>query len=101
MLITTEGVLIRFPVQNVSQTGRATLGVRLIKVDNGAKVATLAKVDHEDPETSESTAQNETIETNTEASEQTLPKDVEALVDRAESADQDFSETDNSDDSDR
>ncbi|KRM78919.1 DNA gyrase, A subunit [Lapidilactobacillus dextrinicus DSM 20335] len=101
MLITTEGVLIRFPVQNVSQTGRATLGVRLIKVDHGAKVATLAKVDHEDPEASESTAQNATVETNTEASEQTLPKDVEALVDRAESADQDFSETDNSDDSDR
>ena len=101
MLITSEGVLIRFPVQNVSQTGRATLGVRLIKVDNGAKVATLAKVDHEDPETSETTAQNETIETNTEASEQTLPKDVEALVDRAESADQDLSESDNSDDSDR
>ncbi|MFC6314438.1 DNA gyrase subunit A [Lapidilactobacillus achengensis] len=53
MLITDEGVLIRFEVKAVSQTGRATMGVRVIKVDNGAKVAALAKVapddDDDDP----------------------------------------------------
>lgn len=44
MLITDAGVLIRFKVENVSQTGRATLGVRLIRVDDGAKVAGMTKV---------------------------------------------------------
>lgn len=43
MLITDSGVLIRFASADVSQTGRATMGVRLIRVDEGTKVATLAK----------------------------------------------------------
>lgn len=45
LLITDKGVLIRFSVQDVSQTGRATLGVRLIRMEEGAKVATVAVVD--------------------------------------------------------
>lgn len=48
MLITNKGVMIRFHVENVSQTGRATLGVRLIRVDDGAKVSTMTKVEPED-----------------------------------------------------
>ena len=46
--------MIRFNIQNVSQTGRATLGVRLIRVDDDAKVATMAKVEPEsdDPDDS-------------------------------------------------
>ena len=44
MLITDAGVMIRFDVNDVSQTGRATLGVRLIKVDDGAKVASITRV---------------------------------------------------------
>ncbi|SMH67877.1 DNA gyrase (subunit A) [Latilactobacillus curvatus] len=57
LLITDTGVLIRFKVANVSQTGRATLGVRLIRVDDEAKVATMAKVEAEpdEPETPEAT----------------------------------------------
>ncbi|WP_125981226.1 DNA gyrase subunit A [Loigolactobacillus iwatensis] len=47
MLITNTGVVIRFHVSDVSQTGRATLGVRLIRVDDKAKVATMAKVEPE------------------------------------------------------
>ena len=49
--------MIRFKVANVSQTGRATLGVRLIRVDDEAKVATMAKVEAEpdEPETPEAT----------------------------------------------
>lgn len=44
MLITSAGVMIRFDVDDVSQTGRATLGVRLIKVDDGAQVASITAV---------------------------------------------------------
>ncbi|MFD1392725.1 DNA gyrase subunit A [Lacticaseibacillus jixianensis] len=47
MVITDAGVMIRFNIDTVSQTGRSTLGVRLIRVDDGAKVATMAKLDPE------------------------------------------------------
>lgn len=50
MLVTNTGVMIRFDVNNVSQTGRATLGVRLIKVDDDAFVSTMAKIAHQDEE---------------------------------------------------
>ncbi|KRK64133.1 DNA gyrase subunit A [Companilactobacillus tucceti DSM 20183] len=50
MLITDKGVMIRFDVESVSQTGRATLGVRLIKVDDNSIVSTMAKIEHEDPD---------------------------------------------------
>lgn len=48
MLITDAGVIIRLEVDGVSQTGRATIGVRLIKLDQGTKVASLARVKSED-----------------------------------------------------
>ncbi|OXT10084.1 DNA gyrase subunit A, partial [Streptococcus sp. KR] len=35
MLITDQGVMIRFSVEDVSQTGRATLGVHLIRMNDG------------------------------------------------------------------
>ncbi|MEK6190510.1 MAG: DNA gyrase subunit A, partial [Carnobacterium alterfunditum] len=45
MLITNTGIIIRFSVSAVSQTGRATLGVRVIRVAEDVKVSTMAKVD--------------------------------------------------------
>lgn len=48
MLITDAGVIIRLEVDGVSQTGRATIGVRLIKLDQGTKVASLTRVKSED-----------------------------------------------------
>lgn len=36
LLITNKGVIIRFNVDSVSQTGRATLGVRLMRMEDGA-----------------------------------------------------------------
>lgn len=56
MLVTDQGVIIRFDIESVSQTGRSAVGVHLIKMDNGARVATIAKVDKEvDEETEEAT----------------------------------------------
>lgn len=43
LIVSDKGVVIRFDVNDVSQSGRATLGVRLIKLDQGAKVATVSK----------------------------------------------------------
>ena len=47
MIITDKGVLIRFAVSDVSQTGRSTLGVRLMKTNDDAIVSTMAKVEPE------------------------------------------------------
>ncbi|MFT8669567.1 MAG: DNA gyrase subunit A [Liquorilactobacillus hordei] len=57
MLITNKGVMIRFNINSVSETGRATLGVHLIKVEEGALVSTMAKVAPE--EIAEEQEQNE------------------------------------------
>lgn len=48
MVITTDGIMIRFKIEDVSQTGRNTLGVRLIRVDDGSKVSSLATVPNEE-----------------------------------------------------
>ena len=48
MLVTTEGVIIRFGVETVSETSRATIGVHLIKLSDGSKVATMTRVAKED-----------------------------------------------------
>lgn len=52
LLITNKGVIIRFNVDSVSQTGRATLGVRLMRMEDGAKVVTMAVVEPEEVELS-------------------------------------------------
>ncbi|MBP5154432.1 MAG: DNA gyrase subunit A [Lachnospiraceae bacterium] len=44
MLITTEGVLIRIPIASISTLGRITSGVKLINMEKGIKVASIAKV---------------------------------------------------------
>lgn len=44
LLITDKGVIIRFGVETVSQTGRATQGVRLIRLEEDAKVATMTRI---------------------------------------------------------
>lgn len=48
MVITTDGIMIRFKLGDVSQTGRSTMGVRLIKVDSDSKVSSLATVPTEE-----------------------------------------------------
>ncbi|MDV5973234.1 DNA gyrase subunit A [Streptococcus canis] len=50
MVITNKGVIIRTSVANISQTGRATLGVKVMKLDADAKIVTFALVETEDEE---------------------------------------------------
>ena len=61
MVITTDGIMIRFKISDVSQTGRNTLGVRLIKVDGDSKVSSLAIVPTEEDQevTDDQADQNE------------------------------------------
>lgn len=55
MIITDKGVLIRFAVSDVSQTGRSTLGVRLMKTNDDAIVSTMAKVEPESDSATDNT----------------------------------------------
>jgi DNA gyrase subunit A len=48
MLTTTGGILIRTPVSNISLIGRNTQGVRLIRVEEGDSVSSLAKLPEEE-----------------------------------------------------
>lgn len=58
MVITDKGVMIRFKISDVSETGRATLGVRLINLGADSIVSTMTKVEPEDEsENSEETTQ--------------------------------------------
>ncbi|WP_217588420.1 DNA gyrase subunit A [Lentibacillus saliphilus] len=58
MLITVAGVLIRIPVEDISQTGRNTQGVRLIRLQNDEAVATVAKVQEDEEEDDEAVIEN-------------------------------------------
>ncbi|MHA7610755.1 DNA gyrase subunit A [Weissella viridescens] len=88
MLTTNMGVMIRFSVDAVSETGRATQGVRLIRLDGDSKVATFTTVD---PDPDADAAVDEEIETVVvdvvdEPAEavNSQTEQVEALLDRAE-----------------
>ena len=48
MLVTDKGVIIRFGVETVSETGRSAMGVRLIKMAEDSTVATMALVAKEE-----------------------------------------------------
>ncbi|MGX7149792.1 DNA gyrase subunit A [Enterococcus ureasiticus] len=76
LVITNKGVIIRFNVDSVSQTGRATLGVRLMRMEEDAKVVTMAVVEPEPDEIVEevegvetTVVETETIETDTTTEE--------------------------------
>ncbi|MGX7077845.1 DNA gyrase subunit A [Globicatella sanguinis] len=53
MLMTDQGVIIRFNVDSISQTSRATLGVKMIRVDDNAIVSSITKIIKTDDEEEE------------------------------------------------
>ncbi|MFB9860035.1 DNA gyrase subunit A [Salinicoccus siamensis] len=69
MIVTDHGVLIRLLMEQVSTTGRNTQGVRLIRMAEGQKVATVAKVKEE--------IEDEELEAQDEGSEETDSTEIE------------------------
>ncbi|HFI0700617.1 TPA: DNA gyrase subunit A [Streptococcus suis] len=53
MVITDTGVIIRTSVANISQTGRATMGVKVMRLNDEAKIMTFALVDAADAKNEE------------------------------------------------
>ncbi len=57
LIITTDkGVIIRMHISDISQTGRATQGVKLIRLKDDQSIATVAVVAHQEEENSEDVA---------------------------------------------
>lgn len=50
MVITDTGIIIRFDVLDISQTGRATQGVRIMRLQDNSKVSAMVKVEKEEQE---------------------------------------------------
>jgi DNA gyrase subunit A len=69
MLITEKGMIVRSPVKDIRSTGRSTQGVRLMRLDKGDKIASVAKIIPED-----------------EAAEEEKIKEAESLVKKAPAA---------------
>ena len=59
MMITTEGIIIRITCAGISILGRITSGVKLINLDDGVTVASLAKV----REKAEPNGENKSVDT--------------------------------------
>ncbi|MCH7520226.1 MAG: DNA gyrase subunit A [Candidatus Marinimicrobia bacterium] len=67
MIITDGGVMIRLPVMDIRTIGRNTQGVRVIRLDEGARIASISRIveDDEDDEGDEGEEETEyTPETN-------------------------------------
>ncbi len=56
MIITTEGIIIRIPVEGISVLGRITSGVKLINMEEDISVASIAKVRESKEKTEEEEA---------------------------------------------
>ncbi|MFR3814491.1 MAG: DNA gyrase subunit A, partial [Turicibacter sp.] len=50
LIVTNKGVIIRTPIHQISQTGRATQGVKLIRLTDDQLVSSVAVVEHEEAE---------------------------------------------------
>ena len=65
LIVTNKGVIIRTPISQISQTGRATQGVKLIRLTDDQSVSSVAVVEHEEhEETTDQEVVVETTETN-------------------------------------
>jgi DNA gyrase subunit A len=73
IIITESGVLIRMPVESISETGRNTQGVILIKLGDGEEVATVARIEKEE-EVVEEEGLPEQIEENTDQTDSSTPE---------------------------
>lgn len=74
MIMTNEGIIIRLPVEQVKFAGRATQGVRLIRLNENACVSSISVVDKSDEE--ENVADKKAEET--DSSETAETEDVKA-----------------------
>ena len=97
MIITESGIAIRTAVSAISQLGRATQGVRVIRLGEGEVIASIAKLDPEEEIDTES-IENEQVSDSTESNTLAVISEVdevpEALIDEEDDEDEDELESD-------
>ena len=59
MIITNTGVMIRTSVANISQTGRSTMGVKVMRLDQDAQIVTFTTVQADEKDESETETESE------------------------------------------
>ena len=59
MIITNTGVMIRTSVANISQTGRSTMGVKVMRLDQDAQIVTFTTVQADEEDESETETESE------------------------------------------
>jgi DNA gyrase subunit A len=59
MITCVSGITIRMKVADVSEQGRATQGVKLIRIDEGDAIAAITKLDEQEEEVAEAGTENE------------------------------------------
>lgn len=94
MMITDKGVVIRIEAESISQTSRATQGVRLMRLEEDTQVSTVAIIDVDETEESEDLTETEKEVVKAEDVEATTDEDtaienddlskVDELIERAE-----------------
>lgn len=81
LIMTDQGVVIRFNVSSISQTSRATLGVRMIRLDDDAIVSSITTIPAAEEEDE---LENEVEEVNVEHESVDLDDDIEINEELAE-----------------
>ncbi len=85
MLIRDDGVVIRVPVDTISVISRNTQGVRLMKIDEGHRVASVALAPHNDDEPQKGGEESDGEISNANAdSAETAPSDTQENSDTPE-----------------
>lgn len=104
LLVTNEGLIIRFDVQDISITGRDTQGVRLMRLDEGQAISTLSLVEAQDDEEEDEETLSDNEESVATDSEDTdrvndseLSNQVDELIGRAEEIEEELEELEDSD----
>lgn len=90
MLITTEGIIIRIPVRGTALLGRVTSGVKLINLDDGVIVASIAKVREDKSIINQDILEPELLENETELEEDLVTNELKAA--EIKELDEDFEE---------
>ena len=62
MITCVSGITIRMAVSKISEQGRATQGVKLIRVDEGDEIAAITQLDEQEEELDEIVAEAEVLE---------------------------------------
>ncbi|MFT3903801.1 MAG: DNA gyrase subunit A [Niabella sp.] len=78
LIITCKsGITIRMSVSGISELGRATQGVKLIRVDDGDEIAAISKVDEQEekPEEDKDFSENDINHKSSQNNDATLPSD--------------------------